>query len=122
MTPGEAAAVMPVIVEGVITSEIKPQIEARTYRAANELRNAALQTLRGPSPSAPGSTPGVRSGFLRMSWLTYSTADMAGIASAAGYAGYLEHGTSKMAARPYAQKIAETAKPKILAIFAEIGR
>lgn len=33
------------------------------------------------------------------------------------YAGYLEHGTSKMAARPYVEKIKQQAEPEILSIF-----
>lgn len=37
------------------------------------------------------------------------------------YSGYLEHGTSKMAARPYVEKIKETAMPEILALFSELG-
>jgi hypothetical protein len=39
----------------------------------------------------------------------------------AGYAGYLEEGTSKMAARPFLQKIQDGAMPKIRSIFQEIG-
>jgi hypothetical protein len=37
------------------------------------------------------------------------------------YAGYLEHGTSKMAARPYVEKIKEDAMPEVRRIFGEIG-
>lgn len=33
------------------------------------------------------------------------------------YAGYLEHGTSKMAARPYVEKIKQKAEPEIKSIF-----
>ena len=92
---------------------------ARYPRASNALRNAALSVLANPSPSAPGSPPGVRSGNLRRNW------NMSGgavcITSGMGYAGYLEHGTSKMAARPFVDKIQQTALPNIMAIFAEIG-
>ena len=35
--------------------------------------------------------------------------------------GYLEHGTRKMAARPFVDKIQQTALPNVMAIFAEIG-
>ncbi len=44
-----------------------------------------------------------------------------GIQSGMHYSGYLEHGTSKMAARPYVEKIKETAMPEILALFSELG-
>jgi hypothetical protein len=43
------------------------------------------------------------------------------ITSGMGYAGYLEHGTRKMAARPFVDKIQQTALPNVMAIFAEIG-
>lgn len=97
---------------------------SKLARAANELRNAELRVLSGnKSPSPPGSPPGRRSGHLRTAWTTYSTAGGAtgvfGIISGAHYAGYLEHGTSKMAARPYVDKIQETALPKIISIFSE---
>ena len=121
MRPAEAAAILPDVAERLQESEVKPQITARTPRAANELRNAALNVLAGPSPSAPGSPPGVRTGHLRRDWTMFSSAEVFGIESGAHYAGYLEYGTSKMAARPFVQKIAQTAMPKVIAIFSEIG-
>lgn len=121
MTPGQAAAVLPVRVDGIRTGKVMKEIESRTPRAANALRNAELQTLRGPSPSAPGNPPGVRSGFLRISWTTFSSASSFGIESGAHYAGYLEHGTRKMAARPFVDKIQQAAMPNIVSIFSEIG-
>ncbi len=122
MTPGQAAAVLPVRIDGVRTGKIQQEIESRTPRAANALRNAELNdVLRGPSPSAPGNPPGVRSGFLRISWTMFSSASSFGIESGAHYAGYLEHGTRKMAARPFVDKIQQTAMPNIVSIFSEIG-
>ena len=82
-----------------INSEIKHQLESRTYRASNELRNAALLVLRGQrsgrrykvpgtykpqmdkatgkkkngryyTASAPGEPPAVRTGAFRLSWQT----------------------------------------------------
>lgn len=47
--------------------------------------------------------------------------DTFGIEAGMGYAGYLEGGTSKMAARPFVQKIQEQAMPQIRSIFQEIG-
>lgn len=80
-----------------ITAEIKQQLESRTYRASNELRNSALMVLRGQrsgrrykvpgtyrrqrdktdgkmkrgryyTASAPGEPPAVRTGNFRNSW------------------------------------------------------
>ena len=100
---------------------VKNEAEARLPRGANALRNAALSVLANSSPSAPGSPPGVRSGNLRRNWTMFSGGWVFGITSGMGYAGYLEHGTSKMAARPFVEKIKEEAMPQIQAIFGEIG-
>lgn len=83
-------------VQGV-TESIQRQMEARTYEAANELRNSALRVLRGQrsgrrykvpgtyrrqqdktdgkmksgryyTASAPGEPPAVRTGTFRLSW------------------------------------------------------
>ena len=80
-----------------VTAEIKHQLESRTYRASNELRNSALIVLRGQrsgrrykvpgtyrrqrdktdgkmkngryyTASAPGEPPAVRTGAFRLSW------------------------------------------------------
>ena len=105
--------------------QTKRQVDAKMMQGANELRNAALTVLANPSPSAPGSPPGVRSGNLRRNWNMYSSGGggngIFGIQSGMHYSGYLEHGTSKMAARPYVEKIKETAMPEILALFSELG-
>lgn len=120
MSPGEAAAVLPVYVSKV-TDEVRQQIAQRTPRAANALRNSAINVLNNPSPSAPGNPPGVRSHSLQQNWLPRPTASSAVIESQVDYAGYLEHGTSKMAARPFVDKIQEHALPKVISIFQEIG-
>ena len=44
-----------------------------------------------------------------------------GIKSGVHYSSYLEYGTRKMAARPFVDKIVETAKPEIDRIFSNIG-
>lgn len=80
-----------------ITDGIRHQMEARSYRAANELRSSALRVLRGQrngrrykvpgtyrrqrdkvdgkmkngryyTASAPGEPPAVRTGVFRLSW------------------------------------------------------
>lgn len=106
-------------------AEVKREIDKRQYRGINQLRNAELDVLANPSPSAPGNPPGVRSGDLRRNWIPIFGVrggnGSFGILSGMGYAGYLEHGTRKMAARPYADKIKEQAMPEIISIFEEIG-
>ena len=120
MRPGEAAAILPERA-GKEVEIVKREIAGRTYRAANELRNSALTVLNNASPSAPGSPPGVRSNSLRSTWLPSATAASISIESGVFYSGYLEHGTRKMAARPFVDKIQQNALPKIISIFQEIG-
>lgn len=118
MTPAEAAEAVKVQVQ-TDKERIEQQVIARYPRASNVLRNAALSVLANPSPSAPGSPPGVRSGHLKNNW--HMSGGAVCITSGMGYAGYLEHGTRKMAARPFVDKIQQTALPNVMAIFAEIG-
>lgn len=120
MSPGAAAGALVIEVHNEV-ERVKQEASARTPRAAIALRNAAIRTLVGPSPSAPGSVPGVRSGKLKQTWDMFSGAEMFGIESGMHYSGYLEHGTRKMAARPFKDKIQEAAMPEVTAIFEEIG-
>ena len=123
-----------------VMQSMNKQARSRARRATNALRNSALDVLGGtghgrtyrlPSSkgtyvaSAPGETPAVRLGDLRRKWRQYSlakgTADgvqiTARIKSDMPYSDYLDEGTSKMAARPYKQKIIDDAKPKIIRIY-----
>lgn len=123
MTPYEAAAVLQKEVKFKKEDTIRKR-NSKLFRAANALRNAEIEVLRGnPSPSKPGQLPGTVSGTLMRSWIPYHTeggeTGIFGILCAASYAGYLENGTRKMAARPYVNKIQEKALPKVMAIFAE---
>ena len=113
-------------------SRCKTKAQVAAVRSANQLRNSALNILRGQgggrvykkphsgssyTASAPGATPAVRTGALRMSWAMNVSGGggsfKVSIVSGVQYANYLEEGTSKMAARPYKQKIIDDAKPKI---------
>jgi len=128
-----------------ITSGIRQQMAFRTYRAANELRNAALDVLRGQRggrryrvphtkryyiASAPGQPPAVRTGTFRNSWqpsMEYSGSTFLGkIESDARtdngryvLGELLENGTSRMAPRPHHDRIKEKAEPKIVRIYSE---
>lgn len=123
MTPYEAAAVLQKEVKFKKEDTILKR-NSKLFRAANALRNAEIDVLRGnPSPSKPGELPGTVSTTLMKSWTPYHRpgveTSIFGIRCAAEYAGYLENGTNKMAARPYVNKIQEKALPKVMAIFAE---
>jgi len=124
---------------------IQKEVAQRTYRASNELRNASLFILRGErsgrvyrvpntkqhyTASAPGEPPAVRTGVFRLSWGTHIHVEQNGkhyravsaIESKERAGGHLlgemlENGTSKMAPRPYKQKIIDRALPKIKEIY-----
>ena len=116
-----------------IKGAVDAQLPSRAFRAANELRNASLIVLRGQgggrtykkptggtyTASAPGSPPAVRTGTLRNSWRPTPNGNNPAIETGTPYTGYLEYGTSKMAARPFEQKIIEAAQPAIDAIYSE---
>ena len=130
-----------------VTTEVQKQMESRSYRAANELRNSALMVLRGQrggrryrvpgtkrhyTASAPGEPPAVRTGAFRLSW--QPTAQV----SAGSYISkiestartdngrfllgdILEKGTpgGQMAPRPHHDRIKEHATPAIVRIYDE---
>ena len=121
MTPGAAAAEFAQYVRWEV-DKVRTEVRGACMEGAKELRNAALQVLANQSPSPPGSPPGVRSGNLRRNWTMESGGeDLIAIRSGMIYSGFLEYGTSKMAARPYVDKVKETAEPKIVEIFMRIG-
>lgn len=118
------------------------EMRSRAVRGSRALKSAELQVLRGQrggkkykkaykkthyTASASGEPPAVRSGKLRSSFRpsakTYGN-PFGGAASVyvsietdTHYAGFLEDGTRKMAARPYVEKIKQQAEPEITAIF-----
>lgn len=125
-----------VAVHGIV-DRVDNQILGRGFRAANALRNAELEVLNGRGggrtykkpgggtyqASSPGQPPARRSGHLREAW-SMSVSGGSGschieLISDTFYAGYLEHGTSKMAARPFVDRIAQNAKPEIIKIYSE---
>lgn len=124
-----------------MVTDINRQVVSRGTRAVNALRNAELRVLKGQrsgkvyrkpysratyTASAPGEPPARRTGNLRMHWNGQVKSEIAsgrGVAiiaeleSQEPYAAYLENGTSKMAARPFVEKIKEEAAPEIQRIY-----
>lgn len=122
--------------------QIKKEAVSRAYRAANALRNAELEVLRGTRSgrvyripfssstyraSAPGEPPAVRSGRLRQSWRALVDSEKNGknlrikpaINTDVIYAPILEKGTGHMAPRPFEEPIVERAKDEIVKIYKE---
>lgn len=126
-----------------VTADIDRQVVSRATRALNALRNAELEVLKGQrggrvyrkypykstyTASAPGEPPARRTGALRLHWngKVETAAAKSGVTnvvivleSETHYAGYLEHGTSKMAARPFHDRIVEKATPEITKIYGQ---
>lgn len=117
-------------------NQVNAELPVRAASAANELRNASLEVLRGQrsgrtyktpaggsyTASAPGESPAVRTGTLRRSWrpVQYGANHQnPAIESNVPYA-WLDKGSPKgmIKPRPYAQKIIDMAKPKVEAIYA----
>lgn len=127
---------------------IRQQTESRSYKAANELRNAALEVLRGQrsgrryrvpgtnsyyTASAPGEPPAARTaGGFRTSWkakaLVESDVYTSRIESDKRtdngkftLGEILEEGTpgGQMAPRPHHERIIEKAMPEIERIYSE---
>ncbi len=139
---GSAGSAIRATVKEQVTN-INRKVVSRGVRAVNAIRNAELEVLKGQrngrvyrklytkatyTASAPGEPPARRTGNLRMHWngqVKSKNASSGGIAIVAElesqepYAGYLENGTSKMAARPFVEKIKEEATPEIQKIYSE---
>ena len=122
-------------------NQVTQEAKSRGYRAANALRSASLEVLRGQrsgkiyrkpftkkatyQASAPGGAPAVRSGTLRRSWQPRAQSEKEGgsvtvhpaIWTDVKYAPILQEGSPKMEPRPFEEPIIEKAKPEIEAIF-----
>ena len=126
-----------------VVESIRRQMEARSHSAANELRNAAQEVLRGSrsgrtyrvpgtkrsyTASAPGEPPAVRTGEFRLSWQpkarvsgdAYISSVESNVMAGKYVLGeILEDGTpgGQMQPRPHHEKIREKAEPYIVRIY-----
>lgn len=121
------------IVQGINAAAI-----SRADRGLNIMRNAALIVLgqdgsgrtyrrggRVQVASAPGQPPAPDYGNLRRNWqrrryITGKVRITLEIKSRMFYAGFLEHGTRRMAARPYHDRIKQKALPEIQALYSNL--
>lgn len=124
-------------------ANINRKVISRGVQAVNAIRNAELEVLKGQrtgrvyrkpfrkatyTASAPGEPPARRTGNLRMHWNGQvksegssrgGVAIVAELESQESYAAYLENGTSRMAPRPFVEKIKQEATPEIQKIYSE---
>lgn len=139
---GSAGSAIRATVKDQVTN-INRKVVSRGIRVVNAIRNAELEVLKGQrsgrvyrkphskatyTASAPGEPPARRTGNLRMHWngqVKSESSSNGGVAiiaeleSQEPYAGILENGTSKMAARSFTEKIKEKAMPEIQRIYGE---
>ena len=94
--------------------KIKAQLPGRTARVSSALRNSVFNVMAGGGVSAPGQPPGVRTGNYRNSFV--SSTESNGMS----FTAKVTDGTSKMAARPHCDRIAEDALPQAIAIYSEL--
>lgn len=137
---GSAGSAIRATVKDQVTN-INRKVVSRGVRAVNAIRNAELEVLKGQrsgrvyrkphskatyTASAPGEPPARRTGNLRMHWNGQvksenssggGVAIIAELESQEPYAGQLEYGTSRMAPRPFVEKIKQEATPEIQKIY-----
>lgn len=140
--PGSAGSAIRATVKDQVTN-INRKVVSRGVRAVNAIRNAELRVLKGQrsgrvyrkpfsratyTASAPGEPPARRTGNLRLHWngqvksensSSGGVAIVAELESQEEYAADLEYGTSKMAPRPFVEKIKQEATPEIQRIYSE---
>lgn len=121
-----------------ISDGMRDELYRRGVQITQVLRKTELEVLAGARngikykslpnrSSAPGEAPAAQSGKLRQEWDDITERQGNGhtsivtsrITSTTPYAGYLEEGTERMAARPFVDKILEKAEPEILKIARE---
>jgi len=117
-----------------IVGQIEAQVPIRATRCSIALKNTSMEVLSGPRSgrsyrkpnggtyiaSAPGEPPASRTSTLMGSFRPIQAdPNVAAIETSVPYAPLLESGTSRMAARPYKERIVEQAGPAIEQIMNE---
>ena len=123
-----------------ILSDYEGDLRQLVGRAGNLVRNTAVQSInqgaksgvvyekynprRTHRASAAGEPPATDTGFLVNNIALKVDVDGLGasVESRADYSGFLEFGTSKMAARPFMQPALEENRPKIRRLAKQIVR
>lgn len=119
-----------------INEGLRDELYSRAVQVTKELRNAELEVLSGSRSgikykslpnrsSAPGEPPAAQSGKLRQEWDDETIREGNGVSatmisrirSTTEYATYLENGTSRMASRPFVDKIIDKAEPRVMSIL-----
>lgn len=117
-----------------IVGEINHEARSRATRAVNILQNKAFEVLGKDGhgrqygrhrASAPGEPPAPDSGNLRRNWRKEVLAEQhlngiritCRIKSDMPYSEYLEKGHGRTAPRPYKERIRQSAKPGIDALY-----
>src|SRR5262245_4431712 len=109
-----------------VEREIKADLNGRLALCGELVASTIRRRLStpGPAASAPGEHPHAQSGRLRGS-VSYST-DPASLTLRVGtnveYGGFLEHGTSRMAARPFLLRTVFELRPQLRRIMSKPRR
>jgi len=93
-----------------VTPAVQDLMDERQHEVADGLKAAMMATIKpSATVSAPGQPPRSVTGELRGGFTTRVTRNQRGVLSTIGntapHAGYLEHGTSRMAARPFMRPV-----------------
>lgn len=113
-----------------IPKMVLKEAKARGKEASREIKIVTRETLQGARSgrvygghvaSAPGEAPAKWSGNLRNSFCQKVEVEgmtiKPGVQSGVEYASFLEDGTSRMATRPYRERILRNAFPKVFEIY-----
>lgn len=109
-----------------VTPAVQDLMVPRQQEAAEMLKSQMAASIKpSATVSAPGQPPRSVSGQLKAGFTSRVTRNRNGVLSTVGntapYAGYLEHGTRNMAARPFMRPVFERSRKRILAILGRKG-